>query len=102
MKKKKRIKIKKAIYGKKEFSSMIELDYYKRYEMLKLDEELIDDVHVAIGKAEGYIPCDSFEEELEAWQHLIDTGYAWTLQGFFGRRAHFLIKEGLCKRSVVH
>ena len=57
---KKKIKIKKSIYGKKEFSSMIELDYYKRYEMLKLDEELIDDVHVAVGKAEGVYTMQDF------------------------------------------
>jgi len=102
MNKKKKFKIKKAIYGKKEFISMIELDYYKRYEMLKLDKELVDDVHVAIGKAEGYIPCKTLHEEIIAWQHLIDTGYVWTLQGWFGRRATFLIDEGLCKRGVVH
>ena len=24
---------------------------------------------------------------VEAWQHLIDTGLAWTLQGAFGRQA---------------
>ncbi len=102
MKKKKRIKIKKAIYGKKEFSSMIELDYYRRYELLKLDKELIDDVHVAVGKAEGYIPCESLAEEIVAWQYLIDTGVAWRLQGWFGRQAMFLIEQGLCRKRVVH
>lgn len=33
---------------------------------------------------------------IEAWQTLIDTGLAWQLQGWFGRRAHDLINEGLC------
>ena len=98
----KQIKIKKSIYGKDVFNSMVELAYYRKYKIMKVHESEVVSLHQAVGIAEGYIPCDSFEEELEAWQHLIDTGYAWTLQGFFGRRAQFLINEGLCKRSVVH
>ena len=98
----KQITIKKAIYGKNVFNSMVELAYYRKYKIMKVHESEVTRLHQAVGIAEGYIPCDSFEEELEAWQHLIDTGYAWTLQGFFGRRAQFLINEGLCKRSVVH
>lgn len=41
---------------------------------------------------------DQVTEELvlEAWQHLIDTGLAWQLQGSFGRMAHHLIEEGHC------
>ena len=99
---KKQIKIKKSIYGKDVFNSMVELAYYRKYKIMKVHESEVVSLHQAVGIAEGYIPCDSFEEELEAWQHLIDTGYAWTLQGWFGRRANFLIEEGLCKRSVVH
>ena len=35
------------------------------------------------------------EEELkEAWQHLVDTGLAWSLQGRFGRIAHAMIENG--------
>ena len=79
----KQIKIKKSIYGKDVFNSMVELAYYRKYKIMKVHKSEVISLHQAVGIAEGYIPCDSFEEELEAWQHLIDTGYAWTLQGFF-------------------
>ena len=37
------------------------------------------------------------EHRVKAWQHLIDTGLAWKLQGWFGRRAADMIREGVCK-----
>lgn len=38
---------------------------------------------------------------LEAWQHLIDTGLVWSLQGFYGRTAARLIENGLCYEAVM-
>lgn len=34
-------------------------------------------------------------EQIEAWQYLVSSGMAWTLQGWFGRRAADLIAEGV-------
>ena len=60
------------------------------------------DIHQAVGIAEGYIPSESAEEELMAWQMLIDTGVCWKLQGWFGRQAHWLIDNNICKAKVVN
>ena len=46
--------------------------------------------------AEGVDEADSEEQYFEAWQHLIDTGLAWRLQGWFGRSAMDLIERGDC------
>jgi hypothetical protein len=57
----------------------------------------------AAGIAEGFIdPEGDTDEEREAsviaaWQHLINTGLAWRLQGYFGRTAHDLIERGVCQ-----
>jgi|TARA_Y100000296_G_scaffold74670_1_gene93512 hypothetical protein len=39
------------------------------------------------------------EEQIEAWQYLIDTGKVWSLQGFYGRTAQALIDEGVCTNN---
>jgi hypothetical protein len=49
--------------------------------------------------------CEGVEEAeedqvLEAWQHLVDTGLAWQLQGFFGRQAAYLIEQGLIRSAT--
>ena len=54
------------------------------------------DNYMAVGIAEGFEEAESEEQVIEAWQHLIDTGLAWALQGFFGRTAQSLIEQGVC------
>jgi len=53
----------------------------------------------AMAIAEGFEEADTVQELVAAWQHLIDTGLAWRLQGFFGRTAQRLINEGVCRRA---
>lgn len=53
------------------------------------------DSYTAVGIAEGFIGAKTEEQELQAWQYLVDTGLAWRLQGWFGRTANRLIEQGL-------
>ena len=58
------------------------------------------DNYKAIGICEGFIECKNEDTIIKAWQHLIDTGLCWSLQGFFGRTATSLIEQGVCKKAV--
>lgn len=49
----------------------------------------------AVMICEGEQPAEE-EEVIEAWQYLIDTGTVNHLQGWYGRTAHHLIREGVC------
>ena len=51
--------------------------------------------YLATGLAEGFIEAENEEQVIEAWQFLVDTGLAWSLQGWFGRTATALIEEGV-------
>lgn len=54
------------------------------------------DIFTATMIAEGVEPAESYDENIEAWQTLIDTGVCWSLQGSFGRMAAHLINKGVC------
>jgi len=55
--------------------------------------------YLATAIAEGFNEGENAteEEQIRAWQYLIDTGLAWKLQGRIGRQAMFLIEQDICK-----
>jgi len=57
--------------------------------------ELVMDDYTAVAVAEGFQEPESEEQLIAAWQHLVDTGLCWRLQGSFGRTAHALIQQGI-------
>jgi len=70
--------------------------------MVTKEKEMTDYLATAI--AEGFCEGENAteEEQIAAWQYLIDTGLAWRLQGWFGRTAQNLIDNGICtiKKSI--
>ena len=54
----------------------------------------------AIYIIEGTVEAAS-EEQLEAWQYLVDTGVAWQQQGVYGRTAASLIEQGYINAPEV-
>lgn len=63
--------------------------------------------YLACARAEGFCEGEdaSKDEQIEAWQYLIDTGLCWKLQGWYGRAARDLIERGICMPaplSTVH
>ena len=61
--------------------------------MVKKNNKMTD--YEATGLAEGFISAESEEQIIDAWQHLHDTGLAYKLQGWFGRTAQNLLKQGI-------
>jgi hypothetical protein len=59
------------------------------------------DDYTAILIAEEVMPATD-ARRLAAWQHLVDTGLAWRLQGWFGRTAAALIEDGLLRDPRRH
>lgn len=39
-----------------------------------------------------------YTDIVSAWQYLIDSGDAWSLQGWYGRTAQDLIDRGICQQ----
>ena len=52
------------------------------------------DNYTAVMIAEGAEEATE-EEQVAAWQYLVDTGLAWKLQGWYGRTARALIAAGI-------
>jgi hypothetical protein len=48
-------------------------------------------------RIDGFEP-ESDAEWIEAFQYLIDSNVVWSLQGYFGRTAAWLINQGHCHR----
>ena len=44
--------------------------------------------------AEGAMEPTPTMSYVQAWQHLVDTGMVWQLQGWFGRAAARMISQG--------
>ena len=61
------------------------------------------DNYTAVAIAEGFCEGENAtrEEQIEAWQHLVNTGLAWSLQGWFGRVAAALIEQGIIKKAIT-
>ena len=57
------------------------------------------DDYRAVALAEGFEE-GSEDEQIEAWQHLVDTGLAYSLQGWFGRSADAFIKAGVIHKRT--
>jgi len=60
----------------------------------------IESTYDACAVIEGFASFEPTEEDtLEAWALLIETGDCWSLQGFYGRNAAYLIEQGIISRE---
>lgn len=57
------------------------------------------DKYLAVAIAEGFCEGEGAtrDEQIEAWQYLIDTGVCWQLQSWFHQTAKALVEVGICK-----
>ena len=55
----------------------------------------------AVMICEGCEEPDDLEHLREAWQHLVNRGMAWELQGFFGRTASDMIDAGFIEFATL-
>ena len=60
------------------------------------------DIFTASMMVEDQLEEYTEEQALEAWQWLVDTGHAWTLQGWYGRTAQHLINMGAIRAPVTN
>ena len=65
------------------------------------EEEINWTPYLATAYVEGFCEGEnaSKEEQVQAWQYLIDIKLVWKLQGWFGRTARELINLGICKEK---
>lgn len=59
--------------------------------------------YLATAIAEGFGEGEGASEELQlqAWAYLIKTDLAWSMQGWFGRNAMFLIEQDIISADGV-
>lgn len=57
--------------------------------------------YLATAYAEGFLEGEGAteQEQLEAWAYLIKTGLCWSLQGWYGRTAQWLIEDKIISKE---
>ena len=66
----------------------------KQKRHFKMKTKIYDQIGAIIAYETGELNED---ETLELFQHLVNNGLAWSLQGHYGRTASYLIEAGLIK-----
>lgn len=60
-----------------------------------------ENTYQAVGLAEGFIEAENEQQVIDAWQYLVDSDLAWSLQGWFGRTAANLIEAGIIQPKQI-